>query len=72
MQWIYQGQPVEQLPEDCVGFVYLITNTTTGKMYVGKKLSRFKTTRYQMHTQKNGKRIRKRIRGTTDSGWQDY
>jgi hypothetical protein len=72
MQWIYQGQPVEQLPEDCVGFVYVITNITNGKMYVGKKLSRFKTTRYRMHTQKNGKRVRKRIRGTTDSGWQDY
>lgn len=72
MQWIYQGQPVEQLPEDCVGFVYMITNTTNGKMYIGKKLSKFKTTQYKMHTQKNGKRVRKRIRGTIDSGWQDY
>lgn len=41
-------------------------------MYVGKKLSRFKTTRYKMHTQKNGKKVRKKIRGAVDSDWQDY
>jgi len=57
---------------DCAGFVYLITNTVSGRMYVGKKLSKFKTTRYKMHTQKNGKKVRKKIRGAVDSGWQDY
>ena len=72
MQWIYKNEPVEQLPEDCVGFVYIITNTISGRMYVGKKLARFKTTRYKMHTQKNGKKIRKKIRGAVDSDWQDY
>jgi len=72
MQWIYKNEPVEQLPEDCVGFVYLITNTVSGRMYVGKKLARFKTTRYKMHTQKNGKKVRKKIRGAVDSDWQDY
>jgi len=61
-----------ELPTDCVGFVYLITNTVSGRMYVGKKLSKFKTTRYKMHTQKNGKKVRKKIRGAVDSGWQDY
>ena len=72
MQWIYKNEPVEQLPEDCVGFVYIITNTISGRMYVGKKLARFKTTRYKMHTQKNGKKIRKKIRGAVASDWQDY
>ena len=72
MQWIYKNQPVEQLPTDCVGFVYLITNMESGRMYVGKKLSRFKTTRYKMHTQKNGKKVRKKIRGAVGSDWQDY
>ena len=72
MQWIYKNEPVEQLPEDCVGFVYIITNTVSGRMYVGKKLARFKTTRYKMHTQKNGKKIRKKIRGAVASDWQDY
>jgi hypothetical protein len=72
MQWIYKNEPVEQLPEDCVGFVYIITSTVSGRMYVGKKLARFKTTRYKMHTQKNGKKVRKKIRGAVASDWQDY
>jgi len=72
MQWIYKNQPVEQLPTDCVGFVYLITNMESGRMYVGKKLAKFKTTRYRMHTQKNGKKVRKKIRGAVSSDWQDY
>jgi len=72
MQWIYKNEPVEQLPEQCVGFVYIITNTVSGRMYVGKKLARFKTTRYKMHTQKNGKKVRKKIRGAVASDWQDY
>jgi hypothetical protein len=72
MQWIYKNEPVEQLPEDCVGFVYIITNTVSGRMYVGKKLARFKTTRYKMHTQKNGKKVRKKIRGAVASDWQEY
>jgi hypothetical protein len=29
------------LPEDCVGFVYLITNKLTGRKYIGKKLAKF-------------------------------
>ena len=72
MQWIYNNEPVIELPNECVGFVYLITNTENGRMYVGKKLSRFKTTRYKMHTQKNGKKIRKKIRGAVASDWLDY
>lgn len=72
MQWLYKNEPVTQLPENCAGFVYLITNTESGRMYVGKKLSRFKTTRYKMHTQKNGKKVRKKIRGAVSSDWQDY
>lgn len=63
---------MDQLPDDCVGFVYVITNTQNGRMYIGKKLAKFKTTRYKMHTQKNGKKVRKRIRGAVSSDWQDY
>ena len=42
MQWTYQGKIVEELPEDCEAFVYLITNTTNDRKYVGKKLAKFK------------------------------
>jgi hypothetical protein len=72
MQWTYCDEPVDELPADCVGIVYLITNTDSGRMYIGKKLAQFKTTRYRMHTQKNGKKVRKKIRGAVASDWQDY
>jgi hypothetical protein len=72
MDWIYQGQTVETLPEDCVGFVYEITNLTSGRQYIGKKLAKFAKTRYKMHTQKNGKKVKKKIREKIDSDWQTY
>ena len=40
MQWTYQQQVVDEIPEGCIGFVYLITNLTTGQKYIGKKLKR--------------------------------
>lgn len=72
MTWHYQGAVIEELPEDCVGFVYMITNTTTGRMYIGKKLAKFSRTKYKTVTQKNGKKVKKKIRSKVDSDWQEY
>jgi len=40
-EWLYQGTefklPEECSPKELYGFVYLITNTITNQMYVGKK-----------------------------------
>ena len=72
MTWYYNGQEVTELPEDCVGFVYLITNTTTGKMYVGKKLAKFAKTSYKVVKLKNGTKKRKKIKSKIDSDWQQY
>lgn len=72
MTWHYNGAVIEELPEDCVGFVYMITNTTNGKMYIGKKLAKFSRTKYKTVTQKNGKKVKKRIRSKVDSDWQEY
>ncbi len=66
MPWTYQGKPIQTLPEDCEGFVYLITNTTNGKMYVGKKLAKFKKTRPPLKG-----RINKR-RSKVESDWKEY
>ena len=66
MPWTYQGKTLNTLPEDCEGFVYLITNTTNGKMYVGKKLAKFKKTRPPLKG-----RINKR-RSKVESDWRDY
>jgi hypothetical protein len=70
--WHYQGTPVNELPDDIVGFVYLITNITTGKMYVGKKLAKFAKTSYKVVKLKNGTKKRKKIRSKINSDWQQY
>ncbi len=72
MTWYYQNNPVEELPDDCVGFVYLITNKATSRKYVGKKLSKFSKTTYKTIKQKNGTKKKKKIRSKIDSDWQEY
>ena len=72
MSWIYENTQVETLPEDCVGFVYLITNNLTGRKYIGKKLAKFSRTTYKVVKLKNGKKKRKKIKGKIDSDWQTY
>ena len=72
MTWLYQNQIVDQLPEDCVGFVYLITNTTNGRMYIGKKLAKFSKTTQKTVKLKTGNKKKKKIRTKVDSDWRDY
>jgi hypothetical protein len=72
MTWLYQNQTVDQLPEDCVGFVYLITNITDGRMYIGKKLAKFSKTTQKTVKLKNGSKKKKKIRTKVDSDWRDY
>jgi hypothetical protein len=72
MVWIYENIHVEQLPEDCVGFVYLITNNVTGRKYIGKKLAKFSKTTYKVVKLKNGNKKRKKIKSKIDSDWQLY
>ena len=64
--WTYKGKVVEELPEDCEAFVYLITNLKNHKMYVGKKLAKFKTTKKPLKGRKNKRR------GTKESDWRTY
>ena len=64
--WIYGQKTVEELPEDVVGFVYQITNLTNGRMYIGKKLARFKRSRPPLKGRKNKRRYK------VDSDWRDY
>ena len=72
MTWTYQGQVVEELPEDCVGFVYNITYLITGRQYIGKKLAKFSKTTYKTIKLKNGTKKKKKIRSKIDSDWQEY
>ena len=72
MTWLYQNQPVETLPEDCVGFVYMITNITNQRKYIGKKLAKFSKTTQKTVKLKNGNKKKKKIRSKVDSDWRDY
>lgn len=63
MEWIYNNEPLTEIPEGYQAFVYCITCVPTGRKYIGKKL--FKFTR---STKKKGKRVKKQI----DSDWLDY
>lgn len=72
MSWYYQNQQVDSLPEDCVGFVYNITNLVSGRQYIGKKLAKFSKTTYKTVKLKNGNKKRKRIRGKIESDWKNY
>lgn len=72
MTWYHNNQPIAQLPDDCVGFVYLITNKVNRKKYIGKKLAKFAKTTYKMILQKNGKKVKKRIRTAVPSDWEEY
>lgn len=70
--WTFNNNLVNELPDDCVGFVYLITNKVTGRMYIGKKLAKFSKTTYKTVTQKNGIKKKKKIRSKIDSDWIEY
>ena len=72
MTWLFEGKTVEELPEDCVGYVYLITNNVSGRKYIGKKLAKFAKTTYKVVKLKNGNKKRKKIRSKVDSDWLTY
>lgn len=66
MYWTYEGNIVNEIPDEYEGFVYLITNIQSGKKYIGKKLAKFKTTKPPLKGKKNKRR------GFKESDWKDY
>lgn len=72
MSWLFENTQIDVLPEDCVGFVYLITNLVSGRKYIGKKLAKFSKTTIRTVKLKNGTKKKKKIRSKIDSDWQEY
>ena len=72
MTWIFEEKIIETLPENVVGFVYMITNQLTGRKYIGKKLAKFKKIRLKTSRLKNGTKKKSKIRYEIDSDWQTY
>ena len=61
--WLYNNEPIEDIPEGMVGYVYLITNLTNNRKYIGKKNFYFSKTK-----QVKGKKKRTKV----ESDWRDY
>jgi hypothetical protein len=71
--WIHNGMEITELPADCVGFVYIITNRLTNRKYIGKKLAKHK----KLVSQKTvtyglGMRKTKKKYAQVDSDWITY
>jgi hypothetical protein len=65
--WLYNGEEfTSEMIGDYVGFVYVITDKTNGKKYVGKKI--FKSKR-KLQPLKGKTRKRTKV---VESDWQDY
>jgi len=64
--WTYKNKIITEIPEGIEAFVYLITNLTNDRKYIGKKLAKFKTTKPPLKGKKNKRR------GTKESDWQTY
>lgn len=61
--WIYKGKPLEEIPDDAYGFVYLITNNADNRYYVGRKFF------YSTKTRQVNKK-KKKVK--VESDWKDY
>jgi len=66
MNWTYNGSEITEIPDEYEGFVYIITNLTDDRKYIGKKLAKFKTTKPPLKGKKNKRR------GYKESDWRDY
>lgn len=60
--WLYENEEAE-IPENCFGFVYMITNLENGRKYIGRKY----VTKAATRTVKGKK---KKIR--VESDWKSY
>lgn len=71
--WIYNNQPIDEVPDGYIGFVYRITNLESGKLYIGKK--NFFSTQSKQKTvvlKTTGEKKKKKVRTTKESDWRSY
>lgn len=72
MTWMHQGKVTEDLPEGCIGFVYLITNKISGRKYVGQKLALSAKPQFRTVLLKTGAKKTIRIPGEHTDDWRSY
>lgn len=64
--WTYEGKEYSDTPEEYQGFVYMITDLSNGKKYIGKKF--FWKPKVLPVTKTRKRRVRTRV----ESDWRDY
>ena len=64
--WKYNNEEFNETPEEYQGFVYEITELSTGKKYIGKK--NFWSPKILPKNSKRSRRIRTRV----ESNWKEY
>jgi hypothetical protein len=69
--WIYNNEPIEELPQGVAGFIYKITNMENGKMYIGRKYAVSVRRKALTKVQKAAGRKRKEV-VTKESDWAKY
>lgn len=69
--WTFNNVEVLELPE-CIGFVYLITNKTNNRRYIGKKISHFTKSSIKTITLKSGVKKKKKVKKQVESDWKTY
>lgn len=71
--WTYNDAILETIPDGCIGFVYRITNTINGKLYIGKKnFWAAHTTQKTVTLKTTGEKKKKKIRSKKESDWKTY
>lgn len=70
--WIYRNEPLNEVPSNAFGFVYLITSKIDNKKYVGRKyLTKAKTTSKRVSL-KSGIKVTKKKKSRVESDWRVY
>jgi len=72
MSWYYENNLIEEITDEYIGFVYIITNLTNNKKYIGKKLAKFSKITIRSVKLKNGNKRQKRVKTKIESDWKDY
>lgn len=70
--WLFEGAEVTEIDQKYAGFIYIITQISTGMRYIGKKKSFFRKTALKTVTLKNGTKKKKKIRTLVPSDWPSY
>tara|TARA_B110000285_G_C15089228_1_gene598083 strand:- start:802 stop:1209 length:408 start_codon:yes stop_codon:yes gene_type:complete len=66
MKWLYENKEYDETPDEYQGFVYLITEFDTRKMYIGKKFF------WKPKTLPITKTRKRRVKTRVESDWRTY